>query len=353
MTIVLVTHPREKLDQYFGQSAISALRTFSTVRFNPEARDLSTEELITLGADCDVIIAYRQTPGTASLFRGLPRLSAFMRCAVDIRTIDVDAASAQGILITQASAGYVPAVAEWAIAAMIDLGRGLTRYAEGYHHRHPVAPFMGRQLRGSTLGVIGYGQIGRYLADLALALGMQVCVTDPLNIERRDNLQQLDLDTTLSTADFVVCLAPANAQTENLMNAQAFARMKPGAFFINASRGDLVDERALLQSLESGHLAGCALDVGRESQYDVVDYAGDQYRRPKGDCRPCALCLAGKHHCRGYCAGARCHRDGERHHERMPVELVAACLLIIGREHLQADYEQYQPACNAEGFQCD
>ena len=186
-----------------------------------------------------------------------------MRCAVDIRTIDVDAASAQGILITQASAGYVPAVAEWAIAAMIDLGRGLTRYAEGYHHRHPVAPFMGRQLRGSTLGVIGYGQIGRYLADLALALGMQVCVTDPLNIERRDNLQQLDLDTTLSTADFVVCLAPANAQTENLMNAQAFARMKPGAFFINASRGDLVDERALLQSLESGHLAGCALDVGR------------------------------------------------------------------------------------------
>ena len=263
MTIVLVTHPRETLDQYFGQSAISALRTFSTVRFNPEARDLSTEELITLGADCDVIIAYRQTPGTASLFRGLPRLSAFMRCAVDIRTIDVDAASAQGILITQASAGYVPAVAEWAIAAMIDLGRGLTRYAEGYHHRHPVAPFMGRQLRGSTLGVIGYGQIGRYLADLALALGMQVCVTDPLNIERRDNLQQLDLDTTLSTADFVVCLAPANAQTENLMNAQAFARMKPGAFFINASRGDLVDERALLQSLESGHLAGCALDVGR------------------------------------------------------------------------------------------
>ena len=263
MTIVLVTHPREKLDQYFGQSAISALRTFSTVHFNPEARDLSTEELITLGADCDVIIAYRQTPGTASLFRGLPRLSAFMRCAVDIRTIDVDAASAQGILITQASAGYVPAVAEWAIAAMIDLGRGLTRYAEGYHHRHPVAPFMGRQLRGSTLGVIGYGQIGRYLADLALALGMQVCVTDPLNIERRDNLQQLDLDTTLSTADFVVCLAPANAQTENLMNAQAFARMKPGAFFINASRGDLVDERALLQSLESGHLAGCALDVGR------------------------------------------------------------------------------------------
>ena len=84
-----------------------------------------------------------------------------------------------------------------------------------------------------------------------------------MNIERRDNLQQLDLDTTLSTADFVVCLAPANAQTENLMNAQAFARMKPGAFFINASRGDLVDERALLQSLESGHLAGCALDVGR------------------------------------------------------------------------------------------
>ncbi|MGJ7510218.1 NAD(P)-dependent oxidoreductase [Variovorax sp. GT1P44] len=263
MTIVFVSHPADKLDQYFGARAVKALTAIAEARFNPHARELPTRELIAAAEGCDAIIAYRQTPAPEAVFRDLPDLAAFLRCAVDIRTIDVAAASAHGVLVTQASAGYVPAVAEWIVAAMIDLGRGISRYADAYHRGEPPTPFMGRELRGSTLGVIGYGQIAQYLCKLATALGMNVQVATPELINRQDGLQQVPMQTLLAASDFVVCLAPANAQTENLMDATAFAAMRADAFFINASRGELVDEGALLHALESGHIAGCALDVGR------------------------------------------------------------------------------------------
>ncbi len=263
MSAVFVTHPKDKLDQYFGANATRALRAIAEARFNPESRELSTPELIAAAKGCTALIAYRQTPGPESLFRELPELNAFVRCAVDIRTVDVAAASAHGVLVTQASAGYVPAVSEWVIAVMIDLGRGISRYAEGYHRGLPASPLMGRELRGSTLGVIGYGQIGRYLCDLALAFGMRVLVTTPRSIAERPSPRQVPLEALLAGSDFVVCLAPANAETENMMNARTFATMRPGSFFINAARGELVDDIALLGALDSGHLAGCALDVGR------------------------------------------------------------------------------------------
>jgi D-3-phosphoglycerate dehydrogenase len=122
---------------------------------------------------------------------------------------------------------------------------------------------MGRELGGSTVGVIGFGEIGRYLSDLALAFGMRVLVTTPHPVVAREHLQQVALPELLAESDFVVCLASANSQTENMMDAQAFAAMKPDAFFVNAARGELVDEAALLKALESGRLAACALDVGR------------------------------------------------------------------------------------------
>ena len=263
MTTVFVSHPKDKLDQYFGAKATLALQAIAEVRFNPEARDLSTPELISAAQGCDALIAYRQTPGTKALFRALPELNVFMRCAVDIRTVDVEAACAHGVLVTQASPGYAAAVSEWIVAVMIDLGRGISRYADAYHRDQSPAPFMGRELRGSVLGVIGFGQIGQYLVELALAFGMHVLVTTPREVVQRDGLRQVPLPTLLAESDFVVCLAAANAQTQNMMNAPAFARMKPGAFFVNAARGELVDETALLQALESGRLAGCGLDVGR------------------------------------------------------------------------------------------
>ena len=124
------------------------------------------------------------------------------------------------------------------------------------------AATMGRQLAGSTLGIIGYGSIGRHLAPLGAALGMDVLVTDPCATVDVP-FSPVPLGTLLRRADFVVCLAVANAETENLMDAAAFALMRPDAFFINVSRGGLVDEAALEAALREGRLAGAALDVGR------------------------------------------------------------------------------------------
>ncbi|MEP6823815.1 MAG: NAD(P)-dependent oxidoreductase, partial [Ramlibacter sp.] len=252
MTTVFVSHPADKLPQYFGPRAAQALQAIAQVRFNPHLHDLSHAELVQAAQGCDALIAYRQTPGPEALFRELPQLAAFIRCAVDIRTVDVPAASQHGVLVTQASPGYVPAVAEWAIAVMVDLGRGISRYAQGYHAGKPVLPFMGRELRGSTLGIIGYGQIGQYLGELALAFGMKVLANTPRPVAGKPGLRQVTMAELLAQSDFVVCLAPANSQTEKLLDEKSFAAMKPGAFFINAARGELVDDAALLQALDSG-----------------------------------------------------------------------------------------------------
>ncbi len=260
---VFVSHPQSRLAHYYGSRATLALQAIAEVRFNPGDTDLSSAQVATKARDCDVVIAYRQTVGDEALFEAMPRLVAFVRNAIDIRTVDVAAASRHGVLVTQASAGFIASVSEWVIGAMIDLGRGLTSSAQLYRAGKVPPPTMGRELRGSTLGVIGYGQIGRYLCDAALALGMRVVVHDP-HVEPGDSgVQAISLLHLLRESDFTVCLAAATPETENMMDAQAFRAMKTGSFFINAARGNLVDEDALLQALDSAHLAGCAIDVGR------------------------------------------------------------------------------------------
>jgi D-3-phosphoglycerate dehydrogenase len=119
---------------------------------------------------------------------------------------------------------------------------------------------MGKELKGSTLGVIGYGAIGKEVARVGKAFGMRVLIHDPYV----KGIEQTPFDELLKQSDFVVPLAVATAETENLMNAAAFAKMKKGAFFVNVSRGNLVDEAALEAALDSGRLAGCAIDVGRD-----------------------------------------------------------------------------------------
>jgi D-3-phosphoglycerate dehydrogenase len=122
---------------------------------------------------------------------------------------------------------------------------------------------MGRQLAGSTLGIIGYGSIGRYLAPVTKSLGMTVLVADPFVTIDDGGIEQVSLEDLLGRADYVVCLAVANEQTENLIGQAALARMRPDAFFINLSRGNLVDEAALIAALRENRITGAAIDVGR------------------------------------------------------------------------------------------
>lgn len=259
---VFVSHPADRLAMYFGARAEAQLRSIAELRLNPQARELSLAELIAAAQDCDALIAYRQTEAPQALFAALPRLQAFIRCAMDIRTVDVAAASAHGVLVTRASAGFNAAVAEWIVAAMVNLGRGFAAHAEAYHRGEVPVPHMGRELRGSTLGIIGFGGIGRTLGRLALAFGMRLLVHTPEAVPPQEGLRQVALAELLAQSHFIACLAPALPETARLIDGAALAAMQPGAFFINASRGELVDEAALLAALDSGRLAGCALDVG-------------------------------------------------------------------------------------------
>jgi D-3-phosphoglycerate dehydrogenase len=263
MPTIFLTHPPEALRNYYGERALAGLRALADVRLNPLDRELDAGELVDAAKGCELIVSYRATPGFAALFDRSPDLVAFSRCAIDIRNVDVPAATRNGILVTQASAGFIASVSEWIIGAMVDLGRGLTRATQSYHAGVvPPAP-MGRQLEGASVGIIGYGQIGRRLSQLCLALRMRVLVSDPFARVDDAALRQVDLPALLAESDFVVCLAIADASTENLLDEAAFATMKRGAFFVNASRGNLVDESALADALDRGQVAGCAMDVGR------------------------------------------------------------------------------------------
>ncbi len=263
MSRIVLTLPRAARALYYRPKALEGLRARGEVTLNASDEPWTAEELIAAAKDARVIVAGRETPGPARLFEALPALAAFVRMAVDIRNVDVDAASASGVLVTRASPGFATAVAELIVGCMIDLARGVTAATVAYRAGGAPEVTMGRELRGAALGVIGYGVIGRRLAVLGQALGMHVLAADPHAARTDDGVERAGLPDLLSRADFVACLAVADERTENLMNAAAFARMKPGAFFINASRGNLVDEAALVAALDSGRLGGAALDVGR------------------------------------------------------------------------------------------
>ena len=255
---ILLTHSPEARALYYGDRALAGLRNVGDVKLHEGPAPLEGEALISAAEDCELIVSYRQSPGPAAVFERLPKLIAFLRCAIDIRNVDVPAASKAGVLVTQASAGFVTSVAEQVFGFLIDLSRGITRSTELYHRGEVPGARMGRELKGSTLGVIGYGAIGREVVRIAKAFGMKVLVNDPYK-----KVKQASLEKLLARSDYVVPLAVATGETENLIDAQALAKMKRGAYLVNVSRGNLVDEPALEAALASGHLAGCAMDVGR------------------------------------------------------------------------------------------
>ena len=263
MTRILLTHTPDMLANYYGERSLAELRKLGEVRLNPSGKVLDAAALAKAARGCEIIVSDRRTPAPAEFFRQAADVVAFLRCAVDIRNIDVAAASAAGVLVTHATPGFAAPVAEMALGMMIDLARGVSRSVIAYRAGKTPEAKMGRQLKGAVLGIVGYGEIGRYLAPVGVALGMKVLVTDPFQKVDDPVLTKVDLAALLTQSDFVVCLAAANAETENLMNEAAFARMKPSAVFINLSRGNLVDDSALEAALVEGRIAGAAMDVGR------------------------------------------------------------------------------------------
>ena len=264
MAKVFLTHTPDMLENYYGARAVAALGEMAEVIINRTERVLDADALAAEAKGCAIIVSDRQTPGPAAFFDKAPdEVAAFLRCAVDIRNIDVEAASRKGILVTQATPGFATSVAELTLGFMIDLARHMTSSAIEHRAGAEATVRMGRQLSGSVLGIIGYGVIGERLGKLALAFGMKVIACDPHKRIAEPGIEQRSFEEVLAGSDFVVCLAVATPETENLMDAAAFARMRGVAFFLNLSRGNLVDEEALERALDEKRIAGAAMDVGR------------------------------------------------------------------------------------------
>jgi D-3-phosphoglycerate dehydrogenase len=234
---LLLTHVPQARQQYYGTQALAQLQKLVKVVLHEGAAPLDPAGLIAAAHDVDYIIG--------------------------VRNIDQAAASKAGVLVTHAEAGFVPSVVELTVGLMVDISRGITRAATQYHRGEKPEIRVGRQLGGSTAGIIGYGRISRALAPVLAALGMKVLVSDPYAQVDDRRFEKRDLPALMAEADYVICLAIANEETENLLDEAAFARMKPDAFFINMSRGNLVDEAALLKVLTENRIAGAAMDVGR------------------------------------------------------------------------------------------
>ncbi|UFN47135.1 hydroxyacid dehydrogenase [Roseomonas sp. OT10] len=259
---ILLTHTPRDRDNYYGEEALAALRRQGELRLNTDSHPPDAARLATLAAGCQVIVADRQAAGDPAVFAALPDLVAFLRVAVDIRNIDLEAAGRHGVLVCRATPGFADSVAELAVGFLVDLARGISHSVCGYRGGQPPAARMGQQLSGATLGIIGYGVIGQRLAALAQALGMRVLVSDP-HRQAGPGMEQLALPDLLARSRFLCCLAPATPETEGLLDAAAFAAMPRGSCLLNLSRGNLVDEAALEAALDRGHLAGAAMDVGR------------------------------------------------------------------------------------------
>lgn len=260
---VFVTHNPEDLEAYFGR-ARPELEQIAEVVVNPLDRDLTTAELIEHSSGCDVIVAHRSTPGETALFAALPDLLGFLRTAVDLSTVDVAEATERGVLVARADTSFVPSTAELALALVLDLARHVSDSTVDYRAGDDPPQRAGFQLRGKVAGLIGYGAIARYLADVLRSMGVEVLVTDPYTDDAAaDGFEQTTFDDLLARSDVVLPLAVATPETTDLIDADALARMRPGALLVNVSRGELLDERAVAAALDTGHLGGLAMDVGR------------------------------------------------------------------------------------------
>ena len=260
---IFLTHVPDMLENYYGPRALAEMRKLGEVRLNTSGKVLDAKALAEAAKGCEIIVSDRQTPGPMEFFPLAGDCCAFLRVAVDIRNIDVEAASREGVLVTRATPGFMASVSEMAIGMMIDCARGITDATIRYRNGEEAEPRKGIQLGGATVGIMGYGAIARHLAPICVALGMKVLISDPFTKVDDSRMHQVPLETLLADSDFVICLVIANEQTENLMNAANFARMRKSAHFLNLSRGNLVDETALMQALEKKQIAGAAMDVGR------------------------------------------------------------------------------------------
>jgi len=226
---------------------------------------MSPEELGEIIGDYEGLIVRSATKATAAAFERPGRLKVIGRAGTGVDNIDLAAATRAGVVVMNTPGGNSVAAAELTLAHLLGLCRNVAQAnAELREGRWERKKYMGAEVAGKVLGVVGLGKIGREVARRALGLRMEVIGFDPFVSSQTASdagIRYVALDELIAHADIISLHVPRSDETKHMINAAAIARMKPGTMLINCARGGLIDEAALLDALESGHLGGAALDV--------------------------------------------------------------------------------------------
>jgi D-3-phosphoglycerate dehydrogenase len=229
---------------------------------------LDKEELASIIGDYDGLAIRSATKVTAKLLERATKLKVVGRAGIGVDNVDIPAATARGVIVMNTPFGNSITTAEHAIAMMFALARQIPAAdASTQAGKWEKNRFMGVELTGKALGIIGCGNIGSIVAERGLGLKMRVIAFDPfLSPERAQQIgvEKVELDDLLGRADIITLHTPMTAQTKNILSAEALAKTKKGVRVVNCARGGLVDERALRAALDSGHVAGAAFDVFTE-----------------------------------------------------------------------------------------
>lgn len=224
------------------------------------------EKLASIIHEYDGLAIRSNTKATAALIEKAKNLKVIGRAGIGVDNVDIPAASAKGIVVMNTPFGNSITTAEHAIAMMMSCARSIPQANTSTHAgKWEKSAFMGTEITGKILGVVGCGNIGSVVASRALGLKMKVIAYDPfLSAERalQMGVEKIEeLDDVLKRADFITLHLPKTEQTANILNAERIKKMKKGARIINCARGGLVDEAAVAEACKSGHLAGAAFDV--------------------------------------------------------------------------------------------
>ena len=242
---------------------------------------ISADDLLSIIPNYDALIVRSRTKVTASVFQAAPGLKVVGRAGVGVDNIDLEAAKAHGVIVVNAPMSTTLAVAELTFALMLALAREIPRADAAMKQGEWVKKELaGAELSGKTLGILGMGRIGGEVGRRAVIFGMQVIAFDPLvpdEVIRQRWAKPASLDDLYARSDYISFHLPLNDMTHSMVDEQAFGSMKRGVRIICAARGGIIDESALLVALESGQVAGAALDVFASEPPSVTDLV----RHPK------------------------------------------------------------------------
>ena len=256
MTDIVIT-------EFMDEAAVATLKARYGVHHDPELFG-KPDELAQLVADVPALIVRNQTQVRGALLARAKNLKVVGRLGVGLDNIDMEACSARGIKVFPATGANSLSVVEYVIGTAMTLLRGAYfANAAMLAGEFPKTKLIGREIAGKRMGLVGFGAIARDAARHAKALGMTIAAYDPY-VSAGDawqGIEKLELDALLSTSDVISIHLPLTPQTRGLIGEAAFARMKPDAIMINAARGGIMDEAALVAALKGGRLGGAALDV--------------------------------------------------------------------------------------------